>query len=313
MAFLKAFGAYLPDRIVTNDEIGGQVGCDAEWIRNVSGIEQRRFARDDESVADLAFRAAQDCLERASIKASDLGMILVSSGSWERQFPGPAATVANRLGLDSTPSLDIPMASAGSLFGLSLASRLAATIGPILVIGAEKMSGVVQRQPMERGVAILFGDGAGACLVHPSEGLAEIVDCGIYSDGAYAEDLKLPFTNPLEMNGRSVILQASRKIPRAIAELLEKHKRRAADVAVFLMHQANQNLIARVAQALEVAEEKFYSNIKEFGNTSSASMLIAASEWSLQHKLVPGETLCFAAFGAGFHWGALLAEVPAAQ
>lgn len=308
MAFLKAFGSYLPERVVTNDEIGARVGCDADWIRNVSGIDERRFARDDESVTDLALRAAQDCLDRANLKASDLGMILVASGSWERQFPGPAASVANRLGLDATPSLDMPMASAGSLFGISLASRLCSSLGPILVIGAEKMSKVVQREPMERGVAILFGDGAGACLVHPSSGFARIVDCGLYSDGAYAEDLKLPFSSPLEMNGRSVILQASRKIPRAIATLLEQHRRRAADVAVFLMHQANQNLIARVAQALEVAEDKFYSNIRRFGNTSSASMLIAAAEWANANELRPGETLCFAAFGAGFHWGALLAE-----
>jgi 3-oxoacyl-[acyl-carrier-protein] synthase-3 len=308
VAFLKAFGSYLPERVVSNAEIGARVGCDAEWIRNVSGIDERRFAADGESVVDLALRAAQDCLEQAKMKASDLGMILVSSGSWERQFPGPAAAVASKLGLDTTPSLDVPMASAGSLFGISLASRLCESLGPILVIGAEKMSEVVEREPMERGVAILFGDGAGACLVHPSNGFAKVLDCGLYSDGAYSDDLKLPFESPLEMNGRSVILQASRKIPRAIAALLEQHRRRAADVAVFLMHQANQNLIARVAQALEVAEDKFYSNIKNFGNTSSASMLIAAAEWSRSNSLQPGETLCFAAFGAGFHWGALLAE-----
>ncbi len=308
MAFLKAFGSYLPERVVTNDEIGARVGCDAEWIRNVSGIDERRFARQDESVADLAIRAAEDCLQRARLAAADLGMIVVASGSWERQFPGPAASVAKGLGLEGTPSLDVPMASAGSLFGLSLASRLCASLGPILVIGAEKMSEVVEREPMERGVAILFGDGAGACLVHPSEGFARVVDSGIYTDGAYAEDLKLPFGAPLVMNGRSVILQASRKIPRAIATLLDRHRRRAADVAVFLMHQANQNLIVRVAQALEVAEDRFYSNIARFGNTSSASMLIAAAEWSRCHQLKPGETVCFAGFGAGFHWGALLAE-----
>lgn len=308
VAFLKAFGSYLPERVVSNAEIGARVGCDAEWIRNVSGIDERRFAREDETVIDLALRAAQDCLARAKVTAAELGMILVSSGSWEQQFPGPAAAIANRLGLDTTPSLDMPMASAGSLFGISLASRLCASVGPILVIGAEKMSEIVEREPMERGVAILFGDGAGACLVDPSHGFARILDCGLYSDGAYAEDLKLPFDSPLEMNGRSVILQASRKIPRAIATLLEQQGRRAADVAVFLMHQANQNLIARVAQALEVAEDKFYSNIKSFGNTSSASMLIAAAEWSSAHELAPGEAVCFAAFGAGFHWGALLAE-----
>ena len=310
MPFLREFGSYLPERIVSNAEIGAHVGCDAEWIKNVSGIDQRRFAADDESVADLALRAAQSCLDKAKLSASALGMILIASGSAERQFPGPAATVAHRLGLHSTPAIDVPLASAGTLFAMSLASRLCDSLGEILVIGAEKMSSVVLRQPMERGVAILFGDGAGACLVSPNEGKARVLGSALHSDGAFAEDLRLPFDRPLEMNGRSVILQASRKVPRAISELLEKHGRKAADVGTFLMHQANQNLIDRVALALEVPAHRFYSNIARYGNTSSASMLIAAAEWA-ESGWPAGESVCFAAFGAGFHWGALLAQVEA--
>jgi 3-oxoacyl-[acyl-carrier-protein] synthase-3 len=161
---------------------------------------------------------------------------------------------------------------------------------------------------MERGVAILFGDGAGACLISPDEGAARIVDSIIESDGAFAEDLRLQFDLPLEMNGRTVILQASRKIPRAISQVLHKNGREAKEVDTFLMHQANQNLILRVAQALGVAEEKFYSNIRKYGNTSSASMLIAAAEWWQNVGFKPGIPVCFATFGAGFNWGALLAE-----
>lgn len=307
MPFLREFAAYLPERIVSNDEIGSQVGCDAEWIKNVSGIEQRRFAADDESVADLALRAAQACLEKAKVSASALGMIMVASGSSERQFPGPASTVAHRLGLDSTPALDVPMASAGTLYAMALASRLCDSLGEILVVGAEKMSSVVLRPPMERGVAILFGDGAGACLVSPTEGKARVLGSALHSDGAFAEDLKLGFDCPLEMNGRSVILQASRKVPRAISELLDHHGRKATDVGTFLMHQANQNLIDRIAQALEVPADRFYSNIARYGNTSSASMLIAAAEWA-DSGWPAGQSACFTAFGAGFHWGALLAE-----
>jgi 3-oxoacyl-[acyl-carrier-protein] synthase-3 len=307
VAFIKEFGTYLPSRIVSNEEMGAKVGCDADWIVNVSGIEQRRFAG-DETVVDLATHAAEDCLTRANLKAADLGMILLASSSAERRFPGPAVMVANRLGLHSVPCLDIPMASAGSLFGMVLASRLAATYGNILVIGAEKMSTVILREPMERGVAILFGDGAGACLITPDEGPARIVDSVIESDGAFSEDLRLPFDLPLEMNGRSVILQASRKIPRAIEGILKKNGRKAKEIDIFLMHQANQNLIARVAQALGVAEEKFYSNIRRYGNTSSASMLIAAAEWWQSVGFRPGLPVCFATFGAGFNWGALLAE-----
>ncbi len=307
MPFLREFAAYLPERVVSNAEIGSQVGCDAEWIKNVSGIEQRRFAGDDESVADLALRAAQACLDKAKLSASALGMIMIASGSTERHFPGPAATVAHRLGLDATPALDVPMASAGTLYAMALASRLCDSIGEILVIGAEKMSSVVLRPPMERGVAILFGDGAGACLVSPTEGKARVLGSSLHTDGAFAEDLKLGFDRPLEMNGRSVILQASRKVPRAISELLDRHGRKASDVGTFLMHQANQNLIDRVAQALEVPADRFYSNIARYGNTSSASMLIAAAEWA-ESGWPAGESVCFTAFGAGFHWGALLAE-----
>jgi 3-oxoacyl-[acyl-carrier-protein] synthase-3 len=199
------------------------------------------------------------------------------------------------------------MASAGSLFGLSLSSRLASFYGNVLVVAAEKMSTILLREPLERGVAALFGDGAGACIVSAQQGLARIVDSVLHSDGAFAEDLKLEYGAPLEMNGRSVILQASRKIPAAIAELLERNHVSAADVEVFLMHQANQNLIDRVAKALGVRPEKFYSNIRRYGNTSSASMLIAAAEWWARGD-VASRPICFAAFGAGFHWGALLAE-----
>ena len=124
----------------------------------------------------------------------------------------------------------------------------------------------------------------------------------------FAEDLKLEHGRPLEMNGRVVIMQASRKIPAAISMVLERNGRAAPDVPLYLMHQANQNLIDRVAQALGVEPARFYSNIRRYGNTSSASMLIAASERFSGEPLAPGVPVVFAAFGAGFHWGALLTE-----
>ncbi len=306
MSFLKAFGSYLPSRVVRNEEIGAMVGSSAEWIYNVSGIEERRFAAEDETISDMAVNAAQDCLSGAGVAASGLGMLMVASGSSERRFPGPAASVAHRLGLNSVPALDLPMASAGSLFGMALASKLTETYGNILVVAAEKMSSVILKQPMNPSTCVLFGDGAGACLVSGEGGLAKVVDSALYSDGSFAEDLKLESERPLEMNGRTVILQASRKIPRAVQDLLERNGRAAADVGYFLMHQANQNLIVRIAAALGVGAEKFYSNIRRYGNTSSASMFIAAAEWSRQAGFPAGVPVVFATFGAGFHWGALL-------
>jgi 3-oxoacyl-[acyl-carrier-protein] synthase-3 len=306
VSFLKAFGSYLPSRVVRNEEIGAMVGSSAEWILNVSGIEERRFAAEDETVTDMAACAARDCLAIAGVQPSELGLLLVSSGSAERRFPGPAASVAHRLGLDSVPAIDLPMASAGSLFGMALANELTRAYGKVLVVAAEKMSSVVLQQPMIPSTCVLFGDGAGACLLSPDEGAARIVDATISTDGAFSEDLKLEFGHPLDMNGRTVILQASRKIPRAIEALLGRNGRTAADVGCFVMHQANQNLIVRIATALAVEAEKFYSNISRYGNTSSASMLIAAAEWNRQSGFEPGVPVVFATFGAGFHWGALL-------
>jgi 3-oxoacyl-[acyl-carrier-protein] synthase-3 len=308
VGYLKGFGSYLPSRIVRNEEIGAMVGSSAEWIFNVSGIDERRFAAEGETVADMAAVAGRECMANAGIAPTEIGMLLVASGSSERRFPGPAPDVARQLGLENVPAIDLPLASAGSLFGMALASTLAAAYGHILVVAAEKMSTVALKEPMNPSTSVLFGDGAGACLISAQAGLARIVDSALYTDGAFTEDLKLELDGPLEMNGRSVILQASRKVPRAIATLLEKRRRTAAEVACFLMHQANQNLIVRVADALGAPAGKFYSNIRRYGNTSSASMLIAAAEWQKETGFTRNVPAVFATFGAGFHWGALLAE-----
>jgi|SRR5579872_1187678 len=300
MAFLRAFGSYLPARIVTNAELAERLGCDTSWILNVSGISERRYA--SESVAEMGVLAAQDCLSRAG--ASSVGLVIVSSGSSERRFPGPAAEIASKLGLAGVPALDVPMASAGSLFALALGAELAASHGQVLIVATEKMSAAAG---IDKNTGILFGDGAGACLVDAKRGIAKLARWTLHSDGANTDALRLEFGEPLHMDGGAVILHASRKVPSAIREVLDHAGYPAAAVGAFLMHQANQNLIVRIARALEVAPEKFFSNIGRYGNTSSASMLIAAAEWNAQSGFKSGEPVMFAAFGAGFHWGALLA------
>jgi 3-oxoacyl-[acyl-carrier-protein] synthase-3 len=311
MAFLRAFGRYLPERVVTNEEAAAWVAAEPAWIESVSGIRERRFAAGDETVAVLAARAGSDCLARAGLAAEALGMVIVSSGTSPRSFPGPAAEAAKLMSCGDIPAIDLPVASAGSLFGLALASRLCAEAGPVLVVAAEKLSPVVLREPRDKGVAILFGDGAGACLVDPDQGLAAVVGSVMASDGSFTESLRLEHSAPVAMDGRTVILQASRKVPAAIRTVCERHGVDPKDAPVFLMHQANQNLIVRVAQAVGVPPERFYSNIAKYGNTSSASMLIAASEWFESNTPPPNAPLVLAAFGAGFHWGALLARATA--
>lgn len=306
MAFIRAFGSYVPSLVADNTEVAARCGCDPEWIRTASGIEERRVASAEETVAEMGARAALDCLQRACVEASRIGLILFSSGSTEQRFPGAGVEAALKLGLAGTPVIDLPMASAGSLFAMALASQLAAVYGEVLVIASEKMTPVVWRQPVDRNTAILFGDGAGAVLVSSEAGTAEVLRAVLHSDGEFAADLRLPFEGPLHMNGPVVILQAARKIPAVIAEALQCNGLAATDVESYLMHQANSNLIVRVARSLGVAPDKFYSNIARYGNTSSASMLIAAKEWSQVAGFSAGRYVVFAGFGAGFHWGALV-------
>ena len=297
---------HVPARVVTNAEIAARVAKTVEWIENASGIRERRWADAETSVADLAVAAAEDCLSRSGAAAASLGMIIVASGSGRPGFPGAAAEVAARLGLGSAPALDVPMASAGSLFGLVMAAHMAPRFGDVLVIGAEKMSAVIEAHPLDPNTAILFGDGAGAALVSARPGRWEILDSVLHSDGQFRDALAFDWTSPLRMNGLSVILQATRKLPGAIGEVLGRTGIAAEHVAAFLLHQANQNLLLRVAKTLGVPPERVYSNVARYGNTSSASMLIAAAEWSRENP--PAGAVVFSAFGAGLHWGALIAR-----
>jgi len=307
-AYLRAFGSYLPAQRVDNAALAARTGRTAEAIEKTTGILARRYAPPDQSIADLGLAAAQDCLTRAGVEASAVGLILFASGSSERCFPGPAATLAAQLGLAATPAIDLPIASAGSLIGMALAADLVARYGNVLVVAAEIMSRRIT--DADPDTAILFGDGAGACLISRDSGFARIADLALYTDGNFAESLTLAHGGTLAMRGLEVIMQASRKVPRAIADLLAKNNVAADDVQVFLMHQANRNLLAKIAKELKVPEDRFFTNIASFGNTSSASLLIAAAQWS-DAASVTGPVV-FAAFGAGLQWGALLA-VPVAS
>jgi 3-oxoacyl-[acyl-carrier-protein] synthase-3 len=296
--------------VVDNAELAPRVGVDPAWLLHSTGIEERRFAGPGETVATLGIAAAKDCLAAAGIPAADVGMVIVASGSAEQRFPGPASTIAAAAGIAGKPAIDLPMASAGSLFGIALAAELTRAYGHVLVVASEIMSRVVRMDNTGRDTAILFGDGAGACLVSPDAGFAEIIDAVLASDGDFAEALRLDFDAPLYMDGRSIILQASRKLPRVISEVLERNQVKPTDVGTYLLHQANLNLITRVAQTLGAPDERFFRNIARYGNTSSASLLIAATEWWRGAGPTLRDPIVLAAFGAGLNWGAVLAKPP---
>lgn len=304
-AYLNTFGCYVPERVVPNAELAPRVGCTAEWIESASGIRERRWATPETSVVDLAEAASRDCLARAGMEASQIGLLILASGSAPAGFPAPSAELAQRLGLNLAPALDLPMASAGSIFGLVLASQLADVYGNILVVAAEKMSAILDAHPLEQNTAILFGDGAGAALMSTRAKGYKVLGSALHTDGQFRGDLAYDGVSPLKMNGLTVILQASRKLPTVISEVLQAQGIAASSVGTFLLHQANQNLLIRVAKALQVPAERVYSNVGRFGNTSSASLLIAAAEWS--RAAAPAGPIALAGFGAGLHWGAMVA------
>jgi 3-oxoacyl-[acyl-carrier-protein] synthase-3 len=307
-AYLRSFGCYLPARVVDNAELAPMVGADPAWLLAATGIEQRRFAAPGETVAGMGVCAARDCLAAGGMAAGEIGLVIAASGSGELRFPGPASAIATGLGIPGVPAIDLPMASAGSLFGLSLAAGLSRDYGSVLVVASEIMSRVVRMDPLGRDTAILFGDGAGAAVVHRDSGFAAIHDSVLSSDGEFAEALKLHLDSPLHMDGRTIILHAARKLPRAIGQLLERNALKPEAIGTYILHQANLNLITRVAQALGAPEDRFFRNLNRYGNTSSASMLIAAAEWWQGAGRKLDAPVVFAAFGAGLHWGAVLAS-----
>jgi 3-oxoacyl-[acyl-carrier-protein] synthase-3 len=303
MSYLRAFGRYLPERVVSNDELAAELGIEPTAIVKSCGIEQRRYAAEGETLVGLGCAAALDCLKKAGIGAEAIGFLLVSSGSAEVFCPGPASAMAARLRMANIPAMDVPVASAGSIAALVLADSLAERFGNVLVVATEIMSRRVSRTPEGKDTAMLFGDGAGACLVSQDAGFARIAGVALHADGELAGAISV-HEGRFAMEGMAVIRHASQKLPEVIAEVLAGHGIAATEVEVFLVHQANLRLLERVAKALGVPNERLFTNIQRYGNTSSASLLIAAAEWCPEKLKGP---MVMAAFGSGLTWGALLA------
>ena len=287
MAYLRAFGSWLPPRRVSNRELAPLVDATPEWILDICGIEERRYAGEQDTVTSIGLLAARDCLEKAGATAAELGMILVASGSSDRFCPGPASQIAAGLGLASTPALDIPVASAGSLIGLALAAQLAPVAGRVLVVGAGDH--VAPHQPLipkAKTPPSVFGDGAGRCPGgRRNAGFARIADSLPVYRWRFGRDSFCAGRAVSIWTGRRVILQVCARSPR--------HQRtarpqpdccRRSEVKDYLLHQANLKPdSARVAASVKGASRAIlHQHRSAFGNTSSASLLIAADEWHCQ-------------------------------
>ena len=320
MAGILGFGGYAPERVMTNDDWAKLVDTTDEWITARTGIKRRRFAAEGETTLDLAANAAERALEDAGLTPTDIGEIIVATDTPEVYTPDTASLLQHRLGCGYVPTYDLGGSGcAGFVQALDVArSRIHFAPRTVLVVGVELISRLISWE--DRSTCVLFGDAAGAMILGPGGGKAEVVDVVTGTDGSYAGILTLvtggtrqPFTaeaaaagdhQRLTMNGSEVFRVAVRRMSSAVGELLERLGRGSDDVALVVPHQANRRIIDAVQNRLGFDEDRVYVNVHEYGNTGSASVPFALWEARQKGIVKPGDLVVLTAFGAGFHWAA---------
>ncbi|MCX5991573.1 MAG: ketoacyl-ACP synthase III [Chloroflexi bacterium] len=319
-------GRYLPERRVTNFDLAKMFETSDEWIQKRSGIVERRFAEKGVYCSDLGLEASREALKNAGMKAEDLDFIIFATLSPDHHMPGNGCYLQRKMGLSEIGCLDIRNQCSGFIYSLAVADAFV-RIGMykrILVVGAEIHSSGMNFTNEGRDVAVLFGDGAGAVIVGPSEDPSRgILSTHLHADGKYADILRAEVFDISEkpylthktiddgriwpkMQGKEVFRVAVTKIPEVVDEALRASNLKVEDIDLFLPHQANLRINQFAAAKLGVPEEKFYSNIQRYGNTTAASIPIALSEIVEQGTLQEGDLLMMIAFGAGFTWGAIV-------
>lgn len=297
-------GSALPETIVTNDALSEVVDTNDEWIRSRTGIGTRRIAK-TETTDQLAAAAAAKALENAATAAEEIELILVASSSAENVFPNIASMVQEQLHAVNAVCYDISAACSGFLAALHTADAFirAGIYKKAIVVGAEKMSKLLDWK--DRSTCVLFGDGAGAVVVaaDTETGIAHTVFC---SDGAKGDVLTCRSDGNISMDGQAVFKFAVKKVPEAIEILLQQCGKQNSDIKYYILHQANVRIIQSVARRLQIDESKFPMNLEQYGNTSAASIPILLDECNRRGDFCKGDQLVLSGFGAGLSWGAML-------
>lgn len=320
MAMISGFGGYVPSRVMTNADWAELIDTTDEWIIQRTGIRERRIAAEDEATLDLAANAAILAITDAGLTPDDIGEVIVATDTPEVYTPDTAAFLQHRLGIGNVPSFDLGGSGcAGFVQALDVArARVAVHPKHVLVVGVELITRLLDWS--DRSIAVLFGDGAGAVILSPGQGQAELLDVVAGTDGSKTGILTLatggtrkPFTvetaaagdhQRLEMNGAEVFKNAVRRMSGAVNELLVRIDRPLSDVSMVVPHQANRRIIDAISNRMRIDESVMYVNIDRFGNTGSASVPLALWEARSTGQIGDGDLVILTAFGAGFHWAA---------
>ncbi len=318
---ISGIGYYVPERIVTNKDLEKFMDTSDEWIVTRTGIRERRWVDSRIGTSDLAVKAAEKALDMAKVLAKDIDLVIFATLTSDYYFPGSAVQVQDKMGMDTIGAFDIKAACSAFVYGLSIGDQFVKTgqADKVLVIGAEIQSTGLDLSTKGRDMAVLFGDGAGAAVLQPSNNNSEILSTHIHSQGKYLKDLWIEVPTSIEspyltkemidegrhypqMNGREVFRNAITRFPEVIKEALTKNNLDVDDVDIFIPHQANLRITQSVAKRLGVGMDRMYSNIERYGNTTGASIPIALAEAHQAGRIKKDDIVILAAFGSGFTW-----------
>ncbi|UOQ77133.1 ketoacyl-ACP synthase III [Hymenobacter sp. 5516J-16] len=328
MSEIAGVGHYVPDRVVTNADLTTLMETTDEWIQERTGIRERRwFEEGKDTTANMGANAARKALEMAGLTPDDVQMIVFATLSPDYFFPGSGVLLQRELGIQAPiPAFDVRNQCSGFVYALSMADQFVKTgmYDTVLVVGSEIHSSGLDISTRGRGVSVIFGDGAGAVVLRPSTRPEHgILSTHLHAQGEHAEELivKEPGSNrnnrvqyvvdnELEMypymNGQNVFKHAVVRFPQVIKEALDHNGYQPQDINMLIPHQANLRITQYVQQKMGLSDDKIFSNIQRYGNTTAASVPIALSEAVQEGRIKRGDLVCLAAFGSGFTWASAL-------
>ena len=327
---ITGLGYYVPDNIVTNDDLSKIIETNDEWIQERTGIQERRHViRGEDTTTSMGVKAAKIAIERAGISNDEIDFVIFATLSPDYYFPGPGVLVQRDLGLKTVGALDVRNQCSGFVYALSVADQYIKTgmYKNILVIGSEVQSTGLDMTTRGRGVSVIFGDGAGAAIVSREEDLTKgILSTHLHSEGVHAEELivKAPGmggrwvtdiiadNDPDDesyfpyMNGQFVFKNAVVRFSEVINEGLEANNLKVSDIDMMIPHQANLRISQFIQKKFGLTDDQVFNNIQKYGNTTAASIPIALTEAWEQGKIKSGDTVVLAAFGSGFTWASAI-------
>ena len=316
-ARIAGVGSYLPEKVLSNKDLEKVMDTSDEWIRERTGIKRRHIAADNETTGSMALEAAKRAIEDAGASLDEIDLIILGTATPDKVFPSTACIVQRQLGIKGCPAFDVHAACSSFLFGFDLANRYIQTGGArkAIVIGSETLSRIVNWE--DRGTAVLFGDGAGAVVLEASDEPG-VMATHIHADGQYEEllhvkqgvsigyDITRRGEAFIEMQGNAVFRRAVATFDKIARETIADLDGHIDDIDWFVPHQANMRIIQAAAKKLGLPMERVIATVDEHANTSSASVPLALDLAVKDGRIKRGDTLLFAAFGAGFTWGSAM-------